>query len=97
MQFHEIQLFILRSQERFIALGAVKISLAVSILLFGVLAAWWFGLLGFVVAVGGAFSFVTFFAARVTRALPRPMFVRATARELTTTGSTILIAEMLLT
>lgn len=97
MQIHDIQVFTLRSQERFLAIGATKFGLAASTLLFGVVAAWHFGLLGFLVAVGGSFVLVTFLTTRLAHVPPRPVLERAKARQLVTTGSPILVAEILLT
>jgi O-antigen/teichoic acid export membrane protein len=54
----------LRSQERFLAVGATKFGLSVSTLLFGVFAAWRFGLLGFLVAVGCSYVLVRFLTTR---------------------------------
>jgi O-antigen/teichoic acid export membrane protein len=97
MQIYDIQTFMLRSQERFLAIGATKLGLAASTLLFGVFAAWHFGLLGFLVAVGCSYVLVTFLTTRLAQVPPRPLLERAKARRLVTTGSTILVAEILLT
>lgn len=97
MQIHDIQVFMLRSQERFITVGATKIGLAASTLIFGLFAAWRFGLPGFLVAVGCSFALVTFLAARIAHVPPRLLLERAAAKQLVSTGSTILVAELLLT
>ncbi len=97
MQIHDIQVFMLRSQERFLAVGATKFGLSASTLLLGVFAAWRFGLLGFLVAVGCSYVLVTFLTTRLAQVPPRPLLERAKARQLVTTGSTILVAEILLT
>lgn len=97
MQIYDIQAFMLRSQERFLTVGATKFGLAASTLVFGVFAAWHFGLLGFLVAVGCSYLLVIFLTTRLAHVPPRPVLERAKGRQLITTGSTILVAEILLT
>ena len=97
MQIHDIQIFVLRSQERFLAVGATKFGLSVSTLLFGVFAAWRFGLLGFLVAVGCSYVLVSFLTTRLAQVPTRPLLERAKARQLVTTGFPIVVAEILLT
>ena len=97
MQMHDIQAFMLRSQERFVAVGAAKFGLAASTMLFGVFAVWHFGLLGFLIAVACSYVFVTVLTFRLAQVPQQPILERAKARQLVKTGSRVLAAEILLT
>jgi O-antigen/teichoic acid export membrane protein len=91
----EIQLLILRSQRRFVAVGAATVGSALGSTVLGGIAAWRFGLSGFLLAVCLSHAAVAFIVARASRTPPRPRFDPATARQLISTGSGILVAQVL--
>jgi O-antigen/teichoic acid export membrane protein len=96
-QISDIQILILRSQQRFGAVSAATVGAALGSSVLGGIAAWRFGLSGFLAAVCVSHACVTFIVARVSRTPLRPRFDPATARELVSTGATILVAQVLLT
>ena len=91
-QLYEIRLAVLRSQQEFITASMIRIGVAVSSTVLGAVAAWRFGLPGFLVALGTSYAMVLMFKAR---SLQRPKVDLPTARELIGTGFTIVGAQLL--
>jgi O-antigen/teichoic acid export membrane protein len=94
-QLHELQLTVLRSQQRFALVSAAHVGVAVCSTLLGVIAAWRFGLPGFLLALGLSYGAVLVVPARMARPFPRPVADLATTRELIGTGAFILGAQVL--
>jgi O-antigen/teichoic acid export membrane protein len=97
IQLNDVQVFVLRSQQQFLTVGTIKLTIAVGTLVLGVAAAWLFGLGGFLVAIGIVLATVSAVTVVVTASPPRPKFKLATAVSLIKTGSPILLAEACLT
>lgn len=85
----------LRSEQRFVITSGSTVFLAASSTVCGLVAAWRFGLVGFVVALAVCYAAVGLGAAWVGRSFPRPRMDGPLTRVLIGTGAGIMGAEML--
>ncbi len=85
----------LQSRQRFTLASAALLCFAVTSTGLGVLAAWGFGLGGFLAALGLSYLLALAGVAAAAGALPRPLLERGAARELLGVGQRIVIAQAL--